>query len=39
MTIKPIASFLFTGPTGVGKTELSKRIGPYLPTKSLFALI
>ena len=24
--IKPIASYLFTGPTGVGKTELAKRL-------------
>ena len=26
---KPIGSFLFTGPTGVGKTELAKELAPY----------
>ena len=27
---KPIASFLFTGPTGVGKTEFAKELAKYL---------
>jgi ATP-dependent Clp protease ATP-binding subunit ClpC len=27
---KPIASFIFSGPTGVGKTELSKALAEYL---------
>jgi ATP-dependent Clp protease ATP-binding subunit ClpA len=30
---QPIASFLFLGPTGVGKTELSKKIAEYLFNK------
>ena len=27
---KPTASFLFTGPTGVGKTEVCKQLALYL---------
>lgn len=27
---RPIASFMFLGPTGVGKTELAKRLGEFL---------
>lgn len=27
---KPVASFLFAGPTGVGKTELARRLAEYL---------
>ena len=26
---KPIGSFLFTGPTGVGKTEVTRQLGPH----------
>ena len=31
--IKPIASYLFTGPTGVGKTELAKRLSQAMSMK------
>lgn len=31
--IKPIASYLFTGPTGVGKTELAKRLAQSMSMK------
>jgi|13_taG_2_1085334.scaffolds.fasta_scaffold00218_24 ATP-dependent Clp protease ATP-binding subunit ClpA len=31
--IKPIASYLFTGPTGVGKTELAKRLSQTMSMK------
>ncbi|MBT87718.1 MAG: ATP-dependent Clp protease ATP-binding subunit ClpA [Gammaproteobacteria bacterium] len=33
--IKPIASYLFTGPTGVGKTELAKRLSQAMSMKLL----
>ena len=33
--IKPIASYLFTGPTGVGKTELAKRLSSAMSMKLL----
>lgn len=32
---KPTAAFLFTGPTGVGKTELCKQLAQYLGVKLL----
>ncbi|MDA9832812.1 ATP-dependent Clp protease ATP-binding subunit ClpA [Gammaproteobacteria bacterium] len=32
---KPIGSFLFTGPTGVGKTEVAKQLASYLGVKLL----
>ena len=32
---KPVGSFLFTGPTGTGKTELSKLLGEYMGMKLL----
>jgi len=32
---KPIGSFLFTGPTGVGKTEVAKQLANYLGVKLL----
>jgi len=32
---RPIASFLFTGPTGTGKTELAKLLAEYLDMKLL----
>ena len=35
---KPIASFLFNGPTGVGKTELAKLLSQYTPNSSLVRL-
>ena len=37
---RPIASFLFLGPTGVGKTELAKQLAAYLfdDTKSLIRI-
>ena len=31
--VKPIASYLFTGPTGVGKTELAKRLAQSMSMK------
>ena len=31
--VKPIASYLFTGPTGVGKTELAKRLAQGMSMK------
>ena len=31
--VKPIASYLFTGPTGVGKTELAKRLSQSMSMK------
>jgi ATP-dependent Clp protease ATP-binding subunit ClpA len=31
--VKPIASYLFTGPTGVGKTELAKRLAQSMKMK------
>lgn len=31
--VKPIASYLFTGPTGVGKTELAKRLSQGMSMK------
>lgn len=35
---KPIASFLFTGSTGVGKTQLAKLMSEYIPHGSLIRL-
>ena len=35
---KPIASFLFSGPTGVGKTQLAKLLAEYTPNSSLVRL-
>jgi len=32
---KPIGSFMFLGPTGVGKTELAKQLSKHLPMKLL----
>merc|ERR1712207_59372 len=38
---RPIASFIFAGPTGVGKTELTKTLAEYMfdDEKILFGLI
>ena len=36
---KPVASYLFTGPTGVGKTELAKRLAQSMSMKLVRCLL
>ena len=36
---KPVGSFLFSGPTGVGKTEVSKQLAQILGVVTILALL